>query len=272
MADMVLRPCPRFGFAFACVCSLRIMRRLNVPKERIRKSDSVNTEIVRATHPRNIYKSMMSLQKYFHEACRERVFQMRDSSPSDAASSNYLREPVYYMRMHQNPQICLSAAQHAVRVDVLDCWNVVSTVTVSGMLPSRGDDIQFRYAIRHPGTTYYTTLSLSVYYKGPTSLRTVSPVISTSLPLHAYNFRPAAMQFFKSTILLVVAFVTFAAAAPSGETREAHWIPGQCKPLLQSCNVNSECCGDLCVLGVIILTYCTQLHILINLVISQLCA
>ncbi|KAJ6563940.1 hypothetical protein B0H19DRAFT_847017, partial [Mycena capillaripes] len=26
--------------------------------------------------------------------------------------------------------------------------------------------------------------------------------------------------------------------------------PGECKPALQSCFVNSECCGDLCLLGV----------------------
>ncbi|KAJ7798573.1 hypothetical protein B0H14DRAFT_2906362, partial [Mycena olivaceomarginata] len=26
--------------------------------------------------------------------------------------------------------------------------------------------------------------------------------------------------------------------------------PGECKPLLQSCSVNSECCGDVCLLGV----------------------
>ncbi|KAJ7805308.1 hypothetical protein B0H14DRAFT_2881035 [Mycena olivaceomarginata] len=25
--------------------------------------------------------------------------------------------------------------------------------------------------------------------------------------------------------------------------------PGECKPLLQSCSVNSECCGDVCLLG-----------------------
>jgi hypothetical protein len=60
------------------------------------------------------------------------------------------------------------------------------------------------------------------------------------------------MQFFKSTILLAVAFVTFAAAAPSGETLEAR----ECKPLLESCGVDSECCGDLCVLGVSIPTRC----------------
>ena len=60
------------------------------------------------------------------------------------------------------------------------------------------------------------------------------------------------MQFFKSTILLAVAFLTFAATAPSGETLEAR----ECKPLLQSCAVDSECCGDLCLAGVSIPSRC----------------
>ncbi|KZP19093.1 hypothetical protein FIBSPDRAFT_955637 [Athelia psychrophila] len=51
------------------------------------------------------------------------------------------------------------------------------------------------------------------------------------------------MQFFKSTIVAIVAFAAVAVAAPGGDW--AH----PCKPLLQSCAVNSECCGDLCVLG-----------------------
>ncbi|KIM90415.1 hypothetical protein PILCRDRAFT_812155 [Piloderma croceum F 1598] len=60
------------------------------------------------------------------------------------------------------------------------------------------------------------------------------------------------MQFFKSTILLAVAFVTFAAAAPNGQTLEARGKKAECKPLLESCDVDSECCGDLCVLGLCI--------------------
>jgi hypothetical protein len=72
------------------------------------------------------------------------------------------------------------------------------------------------------------------------------------------------MQFFKSTILLAVAFVTFAAAAPGGETLEARGGGGgggggggpECKPLLQSCDVDSKCCSDLCVAGVSIPTCC----------------
>ena len=71
------------------------------------------------------------------------------------------------------------------------------------------------------------------------------------------------MQFFKSTVLLAVAFVTFAAAAPGGETLEARGGKKPCKPLLQSCAVNSECCGDLCVAGVSISTCCAQLDVLI---------
>jgi hypothetical protein len=65
------------------------------------------------------------------------------------------------------------------------------------------------------------------------------------------------MQFFKSTILLAVAFVTFAAAAPGGGGGGGGGGgSGGCKPLLQSCGVNSECCGDLCIAGVSIPTRC----------------
>jgi hypothetical protein len=78
------------------------------------------------------------------------------------------------------------------------------------------------------------------------------------------------MQFFKSTILLAVAFVTFAAAAPSSETLEARGKK-ECKPLLESCAVDSECCGDLCLAGVSISTCCAQLGVLMEFVISQLC-
>ncbi|KZP19114.1 hypothetical protein FIBSPDRAFT_955657 [Athelia psychrophila] len=48
------------------------------------------------------------------------------------------------------------------------------------------------------------------------------------------------MQFFKSTVVAVMAFAAVAVAAPGG---------APCKPLLQSCSVNSECCADLCVAG-----------------------
>ncbi|KIM84427.1 hypothetical protein PILCRDRAFT_817987 [Piloderma croceum F 1598] len=56
------------------------------------------------------------------------------------------------------------------------------------------------------------------------------------------------MQSFKSTILFALAFATFAAAAPTEDSVEAQ--SPKCKPLLQSCTVNSECCADLCVAGV----------------------
>lgn len=56
------------------------------------------------------------------------------------------------------------------------------------------------------------------------------------------------MQFFKSTLFAAMAFVVFAAAAPRIiETRE---VARECKPLLQSCSVDSECCSDGCLLGV----------------------
>jgi hypothetical protein len=77
------------------------------------------------------------------------------------------------------------------------------------------------------------------------------------------------MQFFKSTILLAVAFVTFTTAAPGGEPHKGdngdngshgghggHGNQPQCKSLLQSCRLNSECCGELCLLGVSVPIYC----------------
>ena len=56
------------------------------------------------------------------------------------------------------------------------------------------------------------------------------------------------MQLFKSTVLFALAFVTFVTAAPTNE--DSVEARGQCKPPLESCAVNSECCGDLCLLGV----------------------
>ncbi|TFK32437.1 hypothetical protein BDQ12DRAFT_728681 [Crucibulum laeve] len=51
------------------------------------------------------------------------------------------------------------------------------------------------------------------------------------------------MQFFSSLILTITIFAAAVAASP------APWAVPECKPLLQSCAVNSECCGDLCVAG-----------------------
>lgn len=56
------------------------------------------------------------------------------------------------------------------------------------------------------------------------------------------------MQFFKSTVLFALTFVTFVAAAPTNE--DSVEPRGRCVPLLNFCSVNSECCGDLCLLGV----------------------
>jgi hypothetical protein len=79
------------------------------------------------------------------------------------------------------------------------------------------------------------------------------------------------MQFFKSTILLALAFATFAVAAPAEDTEAGYTPHKPCKPLLQSCAVNSECCGDLCVAGVSTINYRTELYELTDPVISQLC-
>jgi hypothetical protein len=82
---------------------------------------------------------------------------------------------------------------------------------------------------------------------------------SNQLPSHSVlSF--ATMQFFKSTILFALAFATFAAAAPANDATVEAWPkpkPKVCKPLLQSCNVNSECCGDLCLVGVSLPNYGT---------------
>jgi len=112
--------------------------------------------------------------------------------------------------------------------------------------------------------TCYTAFSVSVQCIRHTSLRRYLPSLIDFTP---YILIPSTMQFFKSTILLAVAFVTFAAAAPSGETLGKR----ECKPPLQSCAINAECCGDLCVVGVSIPARRAQLDILINFVISQLC-
>ncbi|KZP07771.1 hypothetical protein FIBSPDRAFT_875119 [Athelia psychrophila] len=54
------------------------------------------------------------------------------------------------------------------------------------------------------------------------------------------------MQFFKSAVVAAVAFaaVVVAAPAPAGES-----LKRECKPILESCAVDSECCADLCVAG-----------------------
>ncbi|TFK32442.1 hypothetical protein BDQ12DRAFT_692510 [Crucibulum laeve] len=50
------------------------------------------------------------------------------------------------------------------------------------------------------------------------------------------------MKFFSAVVLSVTIFVAAVAASPASEI-----FP--CKPLLQSCEFNVECCGDLCLLG-----------------------
>lgn len=44
-----------------------------------------------------------------------------------------------------------------------------------------------------------------------------------------------------------MAFAAFVALTSAAALPGEEW---ECKPLLQSCAVNSECCGDLCVAGV----------------------
>jgi len=127
------------------------------------------------------------------------------------------------------------------------------------------DDIQFRNAIRSPQgiitrPTVHGTASryASVQYKRQTHLRAIPSVIQTSFALHSYVLRTVlVMHFFKSTIVFALAFVTFAVAAPGGTTLELRGDggDGDCKPLLQSCSTNSECCADLCVAGVSVHVY-----------------
>lgn len=56
------------------------------------------------------------------------------------------------------------------------------------------------------------------------------------------------MQFFKSAVVAIITFAAVAIAAPASSDKLAS--PGECKPLLGSCDVDSDCCDDLCVLGV----------------------
>jgi hypothetical protein len=58
------------------------------------------------------------------------------------------------------------------------------------------------------------------------------------------------MHFLKSTIVFALAFATFAVAAPGGTALEVRGGGGECKALLESCSTNSECCSDLCLIGV----------------------
>jgi hypothetical protein len=57
------------------------------------------------------------------------------------------------------------------------------------------------------------------------------------------------MQFFKSAVVLALAFVTLASAAVLEKKAE-------CKPLLQSCKGDWDCCADLCILGVCVFIDC----------------
>jgi len=76
------------------------------------------------------------------------------------------------------------------------------------------------------------------------------------------------MQFFKSALIFAFAFAALVAAAPGAPVVEAcGHAPGgkgppkeHCKPLLQSCSMNSECCADICVVGVSYLTYLIKLY------------
>lgn len=55
------------------------------------------------------------------------------------------------------------------------------------------------------------------------------------------------MQFSIKTALALAVFLPFAVAIPPKEKR---LDADECKPLLQSCAVDSECCADLCLAGV----------------------
>lgn len=56
------------------------------------------------------------------------------------------------------------------------------------------------------------------------------------------------MQIFKSAVFAVLAFAAAAAAVPTPELEGL--AVRECKPLLQSCSVDSDCCSDGCLLGV----------------------
>lgn len=87
----------------------------------------------------------------------------------------------------------------------------------------------------------FTILSAVDTYKNASNARLWSS-------LHICTDLFTIMQFFKSTVVAVLACVAVASAAatPDMESLEAR----ECKPLLQSCQTNSPCCSKLCVLGV----------------------
>lgn len=58
------------------------------------------------------------------------------------------------------------------------------------------------------------------------------------------------MHFFKSAVIAVLAFVVAAAAIPTPESEGWAPPPPECKPLLESCSKDSDCCSDGCLLGV----------------------
>lgn len=76
---------------------------------------------------------------------------------------------------------------------------------------------------------------------------TLSHTHSTFTTRHLTNTN---MQFnFKTAFLALAVFLPLASATALAEKREEDG-GHPCKPLLQSCAVDSECCGDLCLVGV----------------------
>lgn len=123
---------------------------------------------------------------------------------------------------------------------------------------------------RHTNLVVSLYGELSAHLKGIKGCRIALKKSSTTLPLQplnrtSHNFTFPKMQFFKSAVVAVMAFAAVVVASPGGSP------PPPCKPLLQSCSVNSECCGDLCVAGVNYFHSSNQLT-QANMIMLQLCA
>lgn len=87
--------------------------------------------------------------------------------------------------------------------------------------------------------SWYKRLLSSLIIQQPTFIHSYSPHSSP----HPNFYK---MQFFKSAVVAVLAFAAVAIASPAPAPGE----PTECKPLLESCSVNSDCCADVCLAGV----------------------
>lgn len=108
-------------------------------------------------------------------------------------------------------------------------------------------DYEFEYAAAPRSKAY---LGMVKWYKMNSNARYFDSLIQTS-PTSQKIITISAMQFSMFSVVAFFALATTVIAGGGGDCCKCSGPGGvECKPLLQSCAVNSECCGDLCVLGV----------------------